>query len=258
MPGEQDGLRARLRVAVKAPLVAATVGGLYATWRALRRPARLVGADARLRGAMFTAWARASTRILGVRVRAEGAPPRGPCLLVANHLGYLDIAVLQARHDCTFVSMADVQDWPVMGRIARELGTVFVDRDRRQDAARAARDIEAALRAGRTVVLFPEGRAGDGREVRPFRSALLDPAARLGAPVAWAALRYETPPGAPPAADIVCWTDDASFGAHLLRLMRLPRIEARIAYGGAPITDDDRKRLARRLEEAVRARLPVG
>lgn len=248
-------LRARLRVAVKAPLIAATIGGLYATWRALRRPARAVGRDDRLRGAVFSAWAKASTRILGIRVRAEGPPPRGPCLLVANHLGYLDIAVLQSRHDCTFVSMADVKDWPVMGRIARELGTVFVERERRHDAARAAREIEAALRAGKTVVLFPEGRAGDGTDVRPFRSALLDPAARLGVPVAWAALRYETRPGEPPASEVVCWTDDASFGAHLLRLMRVSRVEARLAYGDAPIRDEDRKRLARRLEEAVRARV---
>ncbi len=247
-------LRARARVAVKAPLIVATIGGLYATWRALRRPARVVGKDERLRGAVFSAWAKASTRILGIRVQTDGQPPRGPCLLVANHLGYLDIAVLQSRHDCTFVSMADVKDWPVMGRIARELGTVFVERERRADAARAARDIEAALRAGKTVVLFPEGRAGDGTEVRPFRSALLDPAARLGVPVAWAALGYETRPGEPPAAEAVCWTDDASFGAHLLRLMRLSRVEARVAYGDAPIVDEDRKRLARRLEEAVRAR----
>src|SRR5690606_13043884 len=50
-------LRARARVAVKAPLIVATIGGLYATWRALRRPARVVGKDERLRGAVFSAWA---------------------------------------------------------------------------------------------------------------------------------------------------------------------------------------------------------
>jgi 1-acyl-sn-glycerol-3-phosphate acyltransferase len=248
-------LRARARVAVKAPLIAATIGGLYATWQVLKPPARLVRGEERLRGLVFSAWARASARILGLRVRAEGAPPRGPCLLVANHLGYLDIAVLQSQRDCTFVSMADVKDWPVMGRLARELGTVFVERERRHDAARAAREIEAALRAGRTVVLFPEGRAGDGTAVRPFRLALLDPAARLGTPVAWAALQYSTPAGHPTAAEAVCWTDDASFGSHLLRLMRLPRIEVRLAYGDAPIVDADRKRLAKRLEESIRARM---
>lgn len=255
-------LRARLRVAVKAPLIAGTIGGLYATWRALRPPARLVGGEERLRGLVFMAWARASNRILGIRVRTDGEPPDGPCLLVANHLSYLDIALLQSRHDCTFVSMADVKDWPVMGRMAREVGTLFVDRERRADAFRAAADIEQALRAGRTVVLFPEGRAGDGVDVRPFRSALLEPAVRLGVPVAWAALAYSTPPDQPRAAEVVCWADDMSFGAHLLRLMRLTRIDARIAYGDAPIVDGDRKRLARRLEDAVRARasgrLPVG
>jgi 1-acyl-sn-glycerol-3-phosphate acyltransferase len=250
-------LRARARVAVKAPLIAGTMAGLYATWRALRPPARLVGREERLRGLVFSAWAKATHRILGLRVRAEGSPPRGPCLLVANHLGYLDIAVLQAQRDCTFVSMADVKDWPVMGRLARELGTVFVEREKRADAARAAREIEAALRAGRTVVLFPEGRAGDGKAVRPFRSALLDPAARLGTPVAWAALQYRTPDGHPPADEVVCWTDDSSFGSHLLRLMRLPRVDVRLAYGDAPIVDQDRKRLAKKLEDSIRARMVV-
>jgi 1-acyl-sn-glycerol-3-phosphate acyltransferase len=252
--GDRGWLRERLRQVVKAPLIAATIGGLYATWTALDRPARAAGHHERLRGLVFMAWARASNRILGVRVIADGPPPRGPCLLVSNHLSYLDIAVLQSRHDCTFVSMADVVRWPVLGKIARELGTVFVERERRRDAARAVQDIEAALASGKTVVLFPEGRASDGGEVLPFKSALLDPAARLDRPVAYAAISYATPPGELPAATAVCWSQDVGFGEHLLRLMRVSRIEARLAYGDAPIFDDDRKRLARRLEEAVRSR----
>lgn len=254
--GGREPLRARARVAVKATGIATTLLGLYAAWRGLRPAARRVGLERPLRALAFQGWARTSLRLLGVRLEVEGTPPRGPCLLVANHLGYLDIATLGARHPgAVFVSMAEVADWPVMGRIARDVDTVFVPRDRRHAVGEVARAIEAQLRAGRTVVLFPEGKSGDGTALRPFQTALLEPAARLGAPVAWAAIAYETPADAPPAAEAVCWTDDAPFHTHLLRMMRLPRVRARLVYGGAVLTETDRKRLARRLEEEVAALL---
>ncbi len=244
----------RLRQWVKTPLVAGSTAGLYVVWRTLEPAARAVGREDRLRHLMFRAWARASERFLAIRVKVEGTPPEGPCLLVTNHLSYLDIALLARRHDATFVSMAEVAAWPGMGKMAKELGTIFVDRERRKDAARAAEQIQERLARGETVVLFPEGRAGDGTRINPFHSPLLEPAAKLGLPVRWAALGYFTPPGQPSASAVVCWTESVSFGEHLYRLMRLPRIDARIAYGDAPIQDDDRKRLAKRLEEAVRSR----
>ncbi len=82
---------------------------------------------------------------------------------------------------------------------------------------------------------------------------MLAPAAELGLPVEYAALRYATSPGAPPAERAVCWWGDMTFLDHLAGLLRLDGFDAELALGAEPLVDADRKHLARRLEHAVRA-----
>src|SRR5258705_9602546 len=100
-------------------------------------------------------------RVFAVQSTVIGTvPTRG--LLVANHLGYLDIVLLGALTPCVFVAKSEVKGWPVFGWFARLAGTIFVDRDNRRDAARTNETIRAALRDGALVVLFPEGTSSDG------------------------------------------------------------------------------------------------
>lgn len=246
------------RHATRLPLLLLVTLGQWGAWRAGRPVARRLGREVAWRRRMFSLWGRAALRVMGFQVQVEGAPPGEPCLLVSNHLGYVDIAVLAAQLGCTFVSMDEVQGWPLIGRIAQDLRTVFVDRERPRDAPRVAAELAARLRAGETVVLFPEGRAGDGSALRPFRAPLLDPAARELLPVRWVALAYATDPPEPPASQAVCWAEELSFGAHAWRLVGLRRVRARVAFGQEPLREPDRKRLAARLQAAVAARLGLG
>lgn len=258
LPSPRTRLVPRLRRAVRLPLLLGTTLGHWGAWRAGRPLARGLGGEVAWRRVMFRRWGRSALSVLGVRVQLEGQPPAGPGLLVANHLGYLDIAVLAAQLGCTFVSMDEVEDWPLMGRIARDLDTLFVDRERPRDAPRVAEAMAARLAAGETVVLFPEGKAGDGVALHPFRAPLLDPAARQALPVSWVALAYRTEAPDPPATRAVCWADEVPFGAHAWGLLALRRVEARVAFGPAPVRETDRKRLARELEAAIAARLGHG
>ncbi|NCW45939.1 MAG: 1-acyl-sn-glycerol-3-phosphate acyltransferase, partial [Gemmatimonadaceae bacterium] len=118
------------------------------------------------------ALARLVLAIVGVRHTTRGAFPDGPALLVANHLGWLDIVVLVARADCAFVAKREVSQWPVIGAVGRRLGVVFVERRPSRDLRRAVSELEARLREGAKVVLFPEGTTTDGRTVLPFKSSL--------------------------------------------------------------------------------------
>lgn len=208
---------------------------------------------------LFRLWARAVLAILGARVVLEGRPPSPPFLLVANHLGYVDIALLAAQAPAAFVAREDLSRWPFWGVMSRSVGTIYVDRGAKRDLPRAAAEIERALARGIGVVLFPEGTSSDGSGVLPFRPSLLDPAARLGIPVHWATITYRALPGEPPASRSVCWAGSAPFLPHFLHLLRLRGFEAVLAYGEAPLADRDRKTLARDLEEAVRRALaPAG
>lgn len=204
------------------------------------------------RNRMIRRWGRLCLPVMGVRVRVEGTPPSG-CLLVCNHLGYLDIPVLASQVPTIFVSKAEVANWPLMGPVARSAGTVFVRREQKRQLVETAARIAEELELGSSVVLFPEGTSSGGEQVLPFRASLLDPAARGGLPVAYAALRYLSPKGFPPASEAICWWRDMPFGSHVLGLLRLPTIRAEIRFGADPLVGRDRKDLAQRLWEAIRA-----
>jgi len=57
-----------------------------------------------------------------------------------------------------------------MSRLQR---TIFVDRTKRSEAAKGADEIRKRLKAGDTLVLFPEGTTSDGNRILPFKSALM-------------------------------------------------------------------------------------
>lgn len=209
---------------------------------------------ARWRAAYFRRWSRLGLRAAGVRVRVSGEAPRPPFLLVSNHLSYLDILLLAAHLPCVFVSKLEVRTWPLMGRIVRTMGTIFIDRSSRRDVTRVLAEMEDALGRGLGVVLFPEGGSSRGATVEPFKSPLLALATRLERPVHFAALSYRTPPGDPPAHLAVCWWGDMPFLPHARELLRLRGIEATLVLAPEPVAEPDRKRLAERLREAVRER----
>ena len=221
------------------------------TWLLGTGPARLVGRGEAWRRGVFRRWSGCVLAILGVRVETVGAPPRAPFLLVSNHLSYLDVAVFARAMGPVFVAKSEVARWPVIGWLARSMGTLFVDRRRHRDLARVAQAMGEGVARGRGLVLFPEGTSTAGAEVARFRSSLLAPAARGGWDVHHASIRYATAPSDPPARLAIAWWGDMTFAPHLLQLLTLRRIEARIVFGEEPIRDPDRKSLARRLHDAV-------
>jgi 1-acyl-sn-glycerol-3-phosphate acyltransferase len=197
------------------------------------------------RAAIARRWHAAMARILGLRATIVGEPPSGAFLLVANHLGYVDVLLLGSVLECVFVAKADVRGWPLLGGLAASTGTIFIDRASRRDTLRVGAAIERALARGRAVVVFPEGTSTDGSGVLPFKSSLLDVAARDRLPVHYAKLGYSIAEAA--------WGGDEPFGAHAWRLLQQPRIEATLRFGGEAVVSDDRKALARELWERVAA-----
>jgi 1-acyl-sn-glycerol-3-phosphate acyltransferase len=73
---------------------------------------------------LVQAWAREMLGLMRIELHVSGQPPaRGPILLVANHISWLDILVLHAAGYCRFVSKADIKRWPVVGTLATAAGT---------------------------------------------------------------------------------------------------------------------------------------
>jgi 1-acyl-sn-glycerol-3-phosphate acyltransferase len=187
-------------------------------------------------------------RLLGVQVVCSGSPP-SKGLLVANHLSYLDILALSALHPTVFVSKAEVRNWPVFGFLAAASGSVFVDRKKRTDVARAGSDIAAPLQAGLPVCVFPEGTSSDGSTVLPFYPSLLELAAESAIEVTAAGIDYAPSWGT--SGQQVCYWGDMELAPHLLGLMGQDWVVAKVRFGPPLKRPAHRKALALSLREEV-------
>ncbi|MCP4642703.1 MAG: 1-acyl-sn-glycerol-3-phosphate acyltransferase [bacterium] len=200
---------------------------------------------------LFKLWGRLMAFIVGMRVEVRGTRPKYPFLLVCNHQGYVDGFVLASQLACVYISMTEMKSWPLIGTLSKWIHTIFIDRNDMRDTHRVNRCIAQALGSGEGVAFFPEGQTSPGYEVRPFKGALLQPAAENGWPVHYATIRYETPEGCPPATTHVCWAHGEPFTHHATQLFQLPYFNVTITFGDEPIRATNRKELAEQLQKAV-------
>lgn len=212
------------------------------------------GAWRRWRNHAIHVWSWLLVHSISVRIETSGVVPRGGCLIVSNHLSYLDVIVLGAICPTSFVAKAEVRNWPVMGWITRTIGIVFVSREDRRSLPAVAARMATELEHGSSVVFFPEGTTTDGSQILPFKPSLLAPAAEGRLPVAHVTIHYRTPDDERPAREAVCWWGDMSFFTHFIGLMKLSRVRAIVRFGDEQIVDGDRKVLARELHQRVVAR----
>jgi 1-acyl-sn-glycerol-3-phosphate acyltransferase len=172
-------------------------------------------------------WTARLLAILNVEVVIEGARLMQPTLFVANHISWLDIPLLRAAIDATFVSKEEVRAWPAIGRLAHQAGTVFFERGERHAAAAAADRMTWTLARGESMLIFPEATTTRGDEVRRFHARLFQAAVRTGAPVQAVAIAYSDGVNRH---EGVPFVDDENFLRHLWRLAVSPRIEARLRF----------------------------
>lgn len=196
-------------------------------------------------------WCRFGCLALGVRVTVRGSLPKDAQYLVANHLGYLDILVLGSQANAAFVSRADVEGWPVIGWLAKQFDTVFLERSKKRDLPTVNACLKQRLERGEVIVMFPEGSSSSGEGLLPFRSPLLGPPAEHGSAVAAACLRYTTGKGDPDPMHCVAWWGDMDFAPHAAAMLSVSRIDATVAFAPAARRDQDRKQLAATLQQDV-------
>lgn len=131
--------------------------------------------------------------ILNIKIRLYGTAPGlagQNMMLVANHVSWLDIYLLNAVRPARFVSKIEVRSWPIVGWLACMTGTLFVDRTKRHDTARVNSEMSAVLINGGCLGVFPEGTTSNGSQLRPFHASLLQAAVHSQSQVWPIAIRY--------------------------------------------------------------------
>ncbi len=233
-------------------LVLHVLGGL---WTVVQR---FPQCDEPTRARHIQAWSAQALVILGVRVAVVGEPTLGgPCLVVANHVSWLDILVINAVRPCRFVAKADVHHWPLLGRLVAGAGTLFIERERKRDALRVVHHLAERLQAGDVLAIFPEGTTSDGRTVLPFHANLLQAALATAAAVQPVGLAYR-PAGVPPddlrRHDAPAYVGDTSLLASLWRVARACDLVAHLHWGSLQFADGrDRRTWAAALRSEVAA-----
>lgn len=220
--------KGRARQAYRASGFLATTAAMLPLYLTHHRLATETKRDA-VRDLWVKRWARALLELFAIDVAIGGPIPpptrrgeRGR-LIVSNHRSAIDIGVLLATFGGTMVSRADLATWPVVGRAARSVGTVFVDRSNAKSGASTIREIQKHLEDGQTIAIFPEGTTFAGDEVRSFHGGGFIAAARAGASILPVGLAY---PSASGAAFV-----DETFVAHLGRMARSRATRMGLAIG---------------------------
>jgi len=140
--------------------------------------------------AMSIWWSQSLCRIFGLEHQVTGEFHPGAQLLVANHISWIDIMVLHSLCPVGFVAKAEINEWPVLGFVARSGGTVFHRRGSHNSASGVATVMADRLREGYPMAIFPEGGILPGAGIKRFHARLFAAAIEAQAPVQPVMLRY--------------------------------------------------------------------
>lgn len=131
--------------------------------------------------------------ILGVSVHQSGDEILAKnCLRASNHVSWLDILVVYACSPCRFIAKAEVKKFPIIGRIACNAGTLFLDRSSIKDAIRISEQVAQALKDGSCIAFFPEATTSEGEGLLPLHPSLFESALQAQSYVQAITLRFHT------------------------------------------------------------------
>jgi 1-acyl-sn-glycerol-3-phosphate acyltransferase len=132
-------------------------------------------------------WARCLVWAAGIRVRLhneERMRSGAPRIYVSNHISWFDVLTLAAvlpRYK--FVGKAELFRIPLFGRAARAAGMIPIERENRKSAFESYRVAAERIRAGASVVVFPEGTRGRSYALRTFKKGPFVLAVAAGVPM---------------------------------------------------------------------------
>lgn len=119
-------------------------------------------------------WARIIVWVSGVRVKVLGLDnvnPGVPRIYLTNHQSFFDIFVLLAclPVDFKFLLKQELMRIPILGFTMKRARYIAIDRTNPRKAVQSMNEAAERIKAGASVVVFPEGtRSEDGR-LQPFK-----------------------------------------------------------------------------------------
>jgi 1-acyl-sn-glycerol-3-phosphate acyltransferase len=139
--------------------------------------------------AVVLSWTRVHSflarHVLGIRSRVEGTIPPGPHLIAVKHQSMFETIEMVRLSDLPVVVLKrELFDIPLFGFVTHCYGVIPVERSAGAKALRAlVAQGQAAVAAGRPVLIFPEGTRVQPGEAPPLQSGFAGLYRALGLPV---------------------------------------------------------------------------
>ncbi len=134
-------------------------------------------------------WYKRFIKIINLQVKVHGGTPKNCCLIVSNHISWLDIIVIGHLLPTIFLSKAEVKKWPLLGWLASSANTIYIKRGGGQ--SENIRNIMVdKFRKNLSITIFPEGKTTDGETVGQFFPRLFAAAIETKTPVLPISLNY--------------------------------------------------------------------
>lgn len=133
-------------------------------------------------------WARLICWCAGVRVTVSGQGhlrTGTPYIFAANHQSQFDIFALQGYlgFDFRWLAKKELFAIPVFGAGMRAAGYISVDRSRGRRALESLNEAAQKIKAGTSVIIFPEGTRSVDGILQPFKSGAMVLAIKAGVPI---------------------------------------------------------------------------
>jgi lysophosphatidylcholine acyltransferase/lyso-PAF acetyltransferase len=96
-------------------------------------------------------------------------------LIICNHIGYFDVIANMSINGCGFMAMKIISGMPIGGDIARDMGSIFVERLSESSRKESFDDImkrQKDFYEGKTltkIVVFPEGTTSNNQYIVKFK-----------------------------------------------------------------------------------------
>lgn len=164
-------------------------------------------------------------KVFNIEVQVHGEIPREPALWVSNHVSWLDIAVLGSGARVFFLAKAEIENWPILGKLAKGGGTLFIKRGS-GDSIRIREQITGFLKQDIPVLFFPEATTSDGRSIKKVHGRILGAAIEAQRPVQICLICYVNQQGE---LDLIApYINNLSFAAHVKKVLEMPQVTAHL------------------------------
>jgi len=173
--------------------------------------------------------------ILNIKVTVtgdEGQLERGGYVIIANHVSYVDGIVLGSIFPIVFVSKKEVRRWPIVGQWNILCGTIFIDRQHKEQVGQLVQEMSRKLKQEANILLFPEGTSTNGERLLPFQTVPLAAPLRSRSIIVPATIAYRSIDDRLVSADnrdLIYWYGEMDFITHFWKLLSLRGVEVLVA-----------------------------